>query len=189
MAISNEERKVAENWLTRGKHVAVRTRGTIRPRAASVADIEIIHITEVSEFLHRLKKELPDVPWIIVIDGKLDSFAGEVCYQAMENKEDCRFWLVDSGEIRSEKDPSLASMDFLRLDSLKDDDSRFIENLVADLVIIPLKPENSQRTRIERWLYRSRYILIKEAGVPVIKEIQSSGFVSSRSCAGIISSP
>lgn len=170
--VKDEEKRV-DDWLTGGRPRAFRTRGAVRTRgaAAPVAGPAIREIRHVTELLARLKEDVPEAPWVIVVDGNIDAFAESACLQAKKVRESSKFWLVGSqGEI-SEGD-ALAALKPLRLNPQDAGDLRFLQNLVADLVIIPKEPEASQGERVRRWLRQARYIVAEQLDESVIEELR-----------------
>jgi hypothetical protein len=71
MAEIDEESKRVEQWLTKGRPRAIRTRGA----AASAPGVTDRRIEEITALLEQLTQDVPEVPWIVVVDGRLDACA------------------------------------------------------------------------------------------------------------------
>jgi hypothetical protein len=161
MAEIDEESKRVEQWLTKGRPRAIRTRGA----AASAPGVTDRRIEEITALLEQLTQDVPEVPWIVVVDGRLDACAEKVWRQVKKARESAKFWLVGS-EQEIPQGNAVAASTPLRLNPQKAEDLRFLENLVVDLAIIVTEPKSSQRERLQRWLPRARYVLAKENLIP-----------------------
>jgi hypothetical protein len=136
--------------------------------------VTIRPVGDPAELLEWLKEEVPDVPWVVVVDGIPDAFAEAVCLRAKNAREGSRFWLVGSGKEVSEPS-ALAALSPLRLNPQDAADRRFLENLVTDLAIVPAEPRASQGERLRRWLTHARYILAEELADSVIEDLRTPG--------------
>lgn len=161
MAEIDEESKRVEQWLTKGRPRAIRTRGA----ATSAPGVTDRRIEEITALLEQLTQDVPEVPWIVVVDGRLDAFAEKVWRQVKKVRESAKFWLVGS-EQEIPQGNAVAASTPLRLNPQKAEDLRFLENLVVDLAIIVTEPKSSQRERLQRWLPRARYVLAEENLIP-----------------------
>lgn len=172
MAKRNEEGKRAESWLTRGRPRAIRTRGAVRTRGGAVAAAKekIRYVRRGEELLALLAKDVPHDPWVVVVEGSMEGFAADLCLQVKSLRETSKFVVVSPKEERDDKS-TLAALNPLSLNPLVPDDHRFLENLVADLVIVPAAPEASQGERLGRWLYQARYILAERLTAPLLDEL------------------
>ena len=176
MSAREQDSKRVEEWLTRGRPRIIRTRGAVRVRGTPVpaVGVEIGQVKEVAELLQRLEEDVPEAPWVIVIDGEVDAFAKEACLQAKEARKDSRFWVIGSKRETSAAERELAELNALWLNPQDADDLRFLENLVADLVIVPPEPEVSIEERLQRWLSHTRYVLAERLDDSLIRKLQTS---------------
>jgi hypothetical protein len=173
MAEKDQESKRVEDWLTRGRPLAIRTRGAVRTRGAPAPTykVEVKGVEEVPKLLQQLNEEVPEVPWVVVVDGKVETFAEEVCLQAKQIRGSSKFWLIGSKREIPEGS-ALATLTRLQLNPQYSDELQFIENLIADLVIVPREPEFSQDERVRRWLSQARYILAEDLEETLIEELR-----------------
>ena len=170
--VQNEEAERAEAWLTHGKPRVIRTRGVVRVRRVQVsAGVSIRHIGEVGELLSELKQEVPEAPWVVVVDGSPDGFVETVVRNVKTARESSKLWLVDSAEISEES--VLADQHVLKLNPQDEEDMRFRRNLFADLAIIPTEPKSSRQERSLRWLSQARCLVTKELDEPLAKELET----------------
>jgi len=178
MSEINEEIKRVEDWLTQGRPRVFRTRGGVRTRgaAALAPGVTVKRIESVDELLKQLKEGVPEVPWVIVVDGSVDAFAEDVCLRARQARESSKFWLVGAeGEIPEKS--AIAAMTPLRLNPQSEDDLRFLKNLVADFVVVSAEPKTSQEERVRRWLPQARYILAEDLDESLIKKLRTPEIV------------
>jgi hypothetical protein len=177
MLNQDKEAKRIEDWLTGGRPRVIRTRGGVRTHGAAIPTPgpEVGPISALPELLERLKAEIPEVPWVVVVDGVADDFARVVCEQAKAVRDTAKFWLISSDEVEIS-----AEIRALVLNPQKPDDNRFLKNLVADLVIISKEPEASQQQRLERWLNQTQYIVVEQpvASLQFSDESRASLFVA-----------
>lgn len=177
MLNKDKEAKRVEDWLTGGRPRAIRTRGRVRtPGApAPIPSIELESISTIPDLLQRLKEDIPEVPWVVVVDGVANHFAKTVCEQAKKVRDTAKFWLIasDGDKISTEISP-------LVLNPQVPKDKQFLKNLVADLVIVSKEPEASQQQRLERWLNQTKYILVEQpaASLQFPDESRASLFVA-----------
>lgn len=160
----SQESKRVEDWLTRGRLVSFRTRGAVRTRDAPtpMPRVEVKGVEEVPKLLQQLNEEVPEVPWVVVVDGRIDSFTTEVCLKAKEARKTSKFWLVSSEKAEISESSPLIRLELLQLNPEDPDDQKFLKNLVADLVIISTEPKASQGERSKRWLSQARYVLTEK---------------------------
>jgi len=124
---------------------------TIRKRAiCKPKDKRIYYKEELKEVLQNLKDELPDTTLVIIIDGLFNFFALDV-YIKLRKMKQCVFWQITSDKIQVKHDVLNLNLDHHK-------DLLFINNLVADLVVLPSEPKDNLN-RLDRWLKYSRYIL------------------------------
>lgn len=179
MSELTEESKRVEHWLTGGKPRAVRTRGAVRVRGAtaSASGAMITRIAAVTELLEQLKADVPEVPWVVVVDGSVDAFAERVCLQVKNVRDSAKFWVVGSDQ-EIPQSSALVTLTPLRLNLQDIDDVRFLENLVVDLVILPEEPKTSQAERVRRWWHQTRYILAEALAASLLEELRMSELTS-----------
>jgi len=173
MSEIKQEIKRVENWMTQGRPRVIRTRGGTRTRGAisTVPGVTIGRIEEVRELLEQLKQDVPELPWIVVVDGSVDSFADGVCMQVQQVREGSKYWIIGP-EKEIPREGALAPLSLLRLNPQDADDLQFLTNLVADLVIVSSEPRASQKERVGRWLSQARYILAEELKESLIVELR-----------------
>ena len=159
MTEEDQEIRRVEDWLTSGRPRTIRTRGSIRTRAATATmhAATVYDIRLFDDLLEQLKAEAPGVPWIVVVDGSVDDATVNICMKLSQTRSVSKFWLVDAGatQANAQRLPPNA----LRLNSADAGDARILQNLVADLVVAPAEPARSQSERLRRWLPRTRYVL------------------------------
>lgn len=110
---------------------------------------------ETVPLLQYLKEEVPEAPWSVVVDGRSNEFAMDLCRMIKNTRETSLFGIV----VPSGEESKLTSLEQVYQAS-NADDMRFLHNLLPDLAIIPLEPRDSQEERIERWVAnRAVYIL------------------------------
>jgi len=179
MSEIHQESKRVEEWLTQGRPRALRTRGAVRVRSATVPtpSVTIKRINDIEELLEQLKADVPAVPWVVVVDGRVDAFAEQACTRVKNARESSKFWVVDA-EGDTSAQGTLAALSPLHLDLQNADDARFLENLVADLVIITAEPHASQGGRLRRWLPQTRYIVVEEGVASLLDELRTSELVT-----------
>jgi hypothetical protein len=178
MAEIDQESKRAEEWLTQGRPRTIRTRGAVRTRGTSVAappvsGLAVQRIAAVTELLAQLQAEVPELPWVVVLNGRLDTVAEQVFLHVKDARAAAKFWLIGS-EQEVPISSALAPLNPLRLHPQHADEARFINNLVADLVIVTPEPHASQEERLRRWLPQTRYVLATELGASLLEKLQSS---------------
>jgi hypothetical protein len=173
MSEVKQEIKRVENWMTQGRPRVIRTRGGTRTRGAvaTAPGVTIGRIEEVQGLLEQLKEDVPELPWVVVVDGSVDSFAEGVCMQAQQVREGSKFWIVGP-EKEIPREGVLAPLTPLHLNPQDADDLQFLTNLVADLAIVSLEPKASQMERVRRWLSQARYILAEELKESLIEELR-----------------
>lgn len=175
MSEKDRETKQVGEWASIGKPLAIRTRGGSRTRGAVMSELEIKKGTDkISELLQQLNEAVPTAPWVVVIDGKINSLVEEVCQKAKGTRESSKFWLIDQQPEKSKKS-LLNILGTIQLNPEDAEDIEFLKNLVPDLVIVPSEPKDNLRQRIERWVDRARYIqLDKELEESLAKDIKAS---------------
>lgn len=169
--IHQEARRV-EHWLTQDRPQTIRTRGRVRTRGGVVrpAGVTVKHIEDVSEMLEQLQAEIPDAPWVVVIDGRLDAFAEHVCQQVKAARPSAKFWLIGSVQ-ETPLGSALADFTPLHLNPQNTDDRRFMENLVADLVVVSTAMQAALEERVRRWLPQARYIVVANLDASLLEEL------------------
>lgn len=157
--LAEANRRRVEEWLSGGRSRGVRTRGAaqglVRTRSAAPAQMT------VDDGLQWLMAELPQAAWAIVVDGSWDAFADRFCQQARARRDDCKFWLIESAKTVPPGNEVLARLDPMRLNVDRPNDERLCRNLVADLVLLPSSPVDSQQERVKRWLSHCYYMVIE----------------------------
>ena len=172
MSEKDAERDRVEEWLTQGRPRAIiRTRGAVRTRGAP-ALAPALTIRQVDELLNRLKEEVRDVPWVVVVDGNLGAFVERVCLLVKSTAPRWRLSLIGPPQETSGTG-ALAALSPLQLNPADDSDQRFIGNLVADLAIVPMEPSRSQGERMRRWLSQARYIATDALPSALMEELRA----------------
>ena len=104
-----------------------------------------------------LERELPDDPWVVVIEGREGAFAHRVVDALRAARPDVKLWGIDEdasaeGELAARR---------LRLSS--PNDAAIQKSLVADLVIASAEPREGLAARLARWQGHAARILVEDA--------------------------
>lgn len=185
--MSDETNKPSDDWLSIGKPTVIRTRGAVRARGVTTAAtaVQIRTAEDVPKLLQQLDEEVRYVPWVIVVDGKLGTFAENVCLQAKQLREGSRFSLVSSESHKTSPNSGVTALNITRFNTERMADQRFLDNLIADLVIVTSEPQASQKERLERWLLRARYVMAEKPDESLIEKIQMLN-LNQRSNANVV---
>lgn len=159
--IAEENLRRIEEWLTGGRPRTVRTRGAPIPSGLIWARSAPQTWVTIDDLFTWLTQDVPQAGWIVVVDGSWNEFVDRLCRQAKTFRESCYFWLVESAETTPVGEEVLVDLHSIRLNTDKPDDQQFCNNLVADLVIVPSHPADSQWERACRWLTQSYYIVLE----------------------------
>jgi hypothetical protein len=138
-----------------------------------VSGLVVQRIAAITELLAQLQAEVPEFPWVVVLDGRLNAVAEQMLLRVKEARASAKFWLIVS-EQEAPISSALAPLNPLRLHPQHADEARFIDNLVADLVIVTPEPHASQEERLRRWLPQARCVLATGLEAPLLEKLQTS---------------
>ncbi len=167
----NQDSKRVEELLTGGRSRIIRARSVIRPRGElpQTPAASVKRMTGFAAVLEQLAGDVPEAPWVVVVDGDVDENVESLCVQARAARPSSKFWVINSGSAIGGPLPKL------RLDPADEADARFIANLVADLVIAPAAPSDSYGQRLRRWLRRARFVVTRNNEEAVAEQLSGEG--------------
>ncbi len=144
-------------WITR---LAVPTRGVDAPsRSVTLTTSE-----DAEPILDRLAQEVPEAPWVVVVDGHIDDFAENILESIFQRGRTKNLWLLGKRRDNPQACRRLNGYHILELRPDDPADVRFAENLAADVVVVPMPSEESAPPRIDRWQRLARYVLSEAVG-------------------------
>ena len=136
----------------------VRSRGAVArtapPRGGEQAPVRLNGPEALTAMLDR---ELPDDPWVVVIEGREGAFAARVVGALQAARPDIKLWGIDEN---ASTDGELAARR-LRLSS--PNDAAIQRSLVADLVIVSSEPKSGLAARLARWKGHAARVLVEDA--------------------------
>lgn len=151
--------KSMRNWLygNSGEPRPFKRRRVKDPKAGGPVR-RIKKVEEAISILQHLIEEVPEAPWVVVVDGQGSRFAINLCRKIKKTRETSRFGIVSPPGEESK----LTGLKHIRYEASSAHDMHFLKNLLPDLVIVPLEPKDSQEERIQRWIVnRAAYILVE----------------------------
>jgi hypothetical protein len=110
--------------------------------------------------IRQLAKDVPNSPWIVVVDGEVNNFAKgiiNIIHDTPTNRTD-RIVHVPSSADETFGEPSLNGFRVVALDPKDPVNSDFLSDLPADVVIVAGQDEALLRPRAQRWKRLARFV-------------------------------